>query len=110
MKDRFKHLSRWGEHAKNIAKTPKEIYPNAEVYVFRGVAEDRITVLSDIDILIVFNYKLEDKEIMNLRKRIFFNAVDKHGLPFDSPVKLHVVDDDKAKLYFTIAKKLIKVD
>lgn len=110
VKDKFKHLSKWREYAEIIAKSAKEYYPDAEVYVFGGVAEDRITVLSDIDILILLHGNLSTKELKEARKKIFFNAVDKYNLPFDSPVELHVVDEEKAKLYFRLAKKMIKID
>lgn len=104
VKDRFMHLSRWREYAEKIAKSAKELYPQAEVYVFGGVAEDRITVLSDIDILVILPGK-SVQELRELRTRIFLNAVDKYGLPFDSPVELHVVNEERAKIYFRLAKR-----
>jgi len=45
------------KYAEIIAKASKDIDPNSKVYVFGGVAENRVTVLSDIDILIVTEVK-----------------------------------------------------
>jgi hypothetical protein len=33
----------------------KTVYPDAEVYVFGGAAEGRLTVLSDVDVAVVFD-------------------------------------------------------
>ncbi|BCU71560.1 nucleotidyltransferase domain-containing protein [Stygiolobus caldivivus] len=77
----------------------RDIEPGAEVYVIGGVAEDRITVLSDIDILIVVKRKLEGKEKMELRKKVFFRAMDFYDLPFDAPVELHVEDEESEKKF-----------
>ncbi|BFH73973.1 nucleotidyltransferase domain-containing protein [Sulfurisphaera javensis] len=109
VKNKFKHLARWREYAEMILRSAKEFDNNVKVYVFGGVAEDRVTVLSDIDILLLFPGKLTDKEIIELRRNIFLNAVDKYGLPFDAPVELHVVDEERAKEYFRIAKKMILI-
>ena len=109
VKDKFAHLSKWREYAEIIKKSAKEFDNNVRVYVFGGVAEDRITVLSDIDILLLFSRSLTDREIIELRSKIFLNAVDKYGLPFDAPVELHVVDDERAKNYFKFAKKIIQI-
>ncbi|MCY0883002.1 MAG: hypothetical protein OWQ50_04205 [Acidianus infernus] len=58
-----------------------------------GVAEDRITVLSDIDILIVIKRKLSGKERKELSKKVLIRAMDFYSLPFDAPVELHIEDD-----------------
>ncbi|BFH72918.1 nucleotidyltransferase domain-containing protein [Sulfurisphaera javensis] len=109
VKYKFEHLRRWKEYAEIIAKASKEIDKNVKVYVFGGIAEDRITVLSDIDILIIFPYQLSDKDRRELKKQVLNIAMDKYNLPFGAPVELHVVDEEKAKDYFKHAKKLIEI-
>ncbi len=52
---------------------------------FGGAAEDRLTVLSDIDILIIVNRELTDQEKTKLKAGILWNAVDKYGLPWGYP-------------------------
>lgn len=74
-----------------------------------GVAEDRITVLIDIDILIVTKRKLSGKERKELSKKILIRAMDFYDLPFDAPVELHIEDEENAKRFFSISKKFIKI-
>ncbi|BBL46991.1 MULTISPECIES: nucleotidyltransferase domain-containing protein [Metallosphaera] len=109
VRDKFEHLSKWREYAKAIADSAREFDPGVKVYVFGGVAEDRITVLSDIDILIIFPRLLSDRDIIRLRREILVRAMDEHSLPFDSPVELHVVDSERAKEYLSRARKLIEI-
>ncbi|ARM76845.1 nucleotidyltransferase domain-containing protein [Acidianus manzaensis] len=110
VKDKFAHLRRWKEYATMIFKSAKEINPNVKVLVFGGVAENRITVLSDIDILVIFPGTLSSKERLELKVKIMENVMDKYGLPFDAPVEIHVVDEEKAKEYFKHAKNVIEIN
>ncbi|BCS92568.1 nucleotidyltransferase domain-containing protein [Metallosphaera javensis (ex Sakai et al. 2022)] len=107
---KFEHLRRWREYAEKVNEAVKEVNKNAKVYVFGGVAEDRITVSSDIDILIIFPYPLTDKDRIELKKRIFNTAVEKYNLPFGAPVELHVVDEERAREYLRFAKKVIQIE
>ncbi|WP_338602571.1 nucleotidyltransferase domain-containing protein [Sulfolobus tengchongensis] len=109
VKFKFEHLRRWREYAEKVNKAVKDVDKNAKVYVFGGVAEDRITVLSDIDILIIFPYHLTDKDRIELKKRIFNIAMEKYDLPFGAPIELHVVDEERAKEYLKHAKKVIEI-
>ena len=106
---RFSHLRRWREYAEKVAKAAHDLEPDAEVYVIGGVAEDRITVLSDIDILIVVKRKLEGRERRELFKKVLIRAMDVYGLPFDAPVELHVEDEESAKRFFELSKRAIKI-
>jgi len=50
----FEHLRRWREYAESVCRAARDILGrDVEVYVIGGVAEERTTALSDIDILIV---------------------------------------------------------
>ncbi|AAY81280.1 nucleotidyltransferase domain-containing protein [Sulfolobus acidocaldarius] len=109
VKHRFEHLRRWREYAEIMAKATKDLCSNCKVYVFGGVAEGRVTVLSDIDILVVSEGKLTDTEIKEIWINIMKRAMDVYSLPFDAPVELHVVDKERAVRYFTMAKKLIEI-
>jgi predicted nucleotidyltransferase len=82
-----------------IAKAAKDLEPNAEVYVIGGVAEDRITVLSDLDILIVTKRKIEGRERKELKADILIRAMNVYGLPFDAPVELHLEDEVSVKMF-----------
>ncbi|MCH4815855.1 MAG: nucleotidyltransferase domain-containing protein [Saccharolobus sp.] len=109
VKFRFSHLKRWREYAEKVAKATKDLEPNSEVYIIGGVAEDRITVLSDIDILIIIKRKLNNKERKKLREAILLRAMDSYNLPFDAPVEIHLEDEDEAKRFFELSKKAIKI-
>ncbi|MEM3569479.1 MAG: nucleotidyltransferase domain-containing protein [Candidatus Jordarchaeales archaeon] len=69
-----------------------EIVPKVKVCVICGVVEDRTTIYSDIDILIVLPEKVEKK---NLYVKILTKAMDKYGLPLDAPVELHITTRKK---------------
>jgi predicted nucleotidyltransferase len=109
VKFRFSHLRRWREYAEKIAKATRDIEANADVYVIGGVAEDRITVLSDIDIPVVVKRNVEGKEKRELKKNILIRAMDFYDLPFDAPVELHVEDERVSKRYFELSRKIIKI-
>lgn len=67
------------------------------------MAEGRVTVLSDIDILIVVPKGTPRK---GLYAKILSLAIDKHGLPFDAPVELHIVEEGGETQY----KKRVPID
>ena len=46
-------LMEWRKHVRLACKAVKNVIPNAETYVTGGAAENRLTVRSDIDILVV---------------------------------------------------------
>jgi hypothetical protein len=50
VRSHFKHLRKWREYAVAVMKAARDLIPGARVYVVGGVAEDRTTVLSGIDI------------------------------------------------------------
>ncbi len=101
----FQHLKRWREYAQSIARATLEIVPNAKVYVVGGVAEERTTIYSDIDVLIVLPEGVERK---NLYVRILTKAMDKYGLPLDAPVELHITTKEEARHY--MKSKIIEVE
>ena len=84
VKNHFEHLKRWREYAEKIAKAAKEVLGEAEIYVVGGVAEERTTIYSDIDI-------------------------EAYGLPWDVPVELHIVNEKEAREYLRISKKAVKI-
>jgi hypothetical protein len=86
---RFEHLRRWREYAESVCKTAKNVLgEDVEAYVVGGVAEERTTVLSDIDILIVANTL--PRNTKGLYDEILGRAIDVYGLPWDAPVELYI--------------------
>ena len=103
----FQHLRRWREYAEAVAKAAKDLVPEAKVYVIGGVAEDRTTVLSDIDILIIVPH---EKIRKGLYPEILIRAMDLYGLPWDAPVELHIVNEKEAVEYFKLARRVVSID
>ncbi|MEM4970845.1 MAG: nucleotidyltransferase domain-containing protein [Sulfolobales archaeon] len=85
------YLRMWREAVKKIAEAARDIEPSAEVYVFGGAAEDRLTVLSDIDVAIVLEKPPAPEKLVEIRRKIYSRAVDIYGLPWDYPVEIHVM-------------------
>ncbi|RLE57225.1 MAG: hypothetical protein DRJ40_02620 [Thermoprotei archaeon] len=88
----LQHLKKWREAAEAIAKAVKDLHIKAEVYVIGGAAEDRLTVLSDIDILLCLEEKPKIEDVWILRRKVLEIAMDKYGLPIDYPIELHIQD------------------
>ena len=80
----FRDLSR---HPKIIARAVKELDPEAEIYLFGSVAEDRHIYSSDIDILVVTDTP-PGKVLAGLWRR---------GI--GDPFEIHVVTKDMLKTY-----------
>ena len=109
VKYHFEHLRRWREYVEKISKAVRDIIPDAEIYVIGGVAEDRITIYSDIDILIIIK-NIDPSSKVELVADILDKAIDTYDLPWDAPVELHVVNEEEAKRYFKHCKKVIKIE
>jgi len=100
---RFEHLRRWREYAESIARAARDILgEDVKVYVIGGVAEERTTIFSDIDILIVANELPRDRK--GLYGDILGRAIDVYGLPWDAPVELHITDKKRAEEYLKRGK------
>lgn len=100
---RFEHLRRWREYAKSVCRAARDVLgEDVEVYIVGGVAEERTTVLSDIDILIVAGELPRDRR--GLYGEILGRAIDVYGLPWDAPVELHITDKKRAEEYLKKGK------
>ena len=103
---RFEHLRRWWEYAERVARAAKDLPPGAEVYVIGGVAEGRVTVLSDIDALVaVPGGTPSSEELKRLPVDILLRAVDLYG----RPVEVHVADARTLKLYGKTCRVAVRV-
>ena len=101
---RIKLLRKWSEIAAKVAAAVKTVYPKAEVYVIGGAAEGRLTVLSDIDVAVVFK-----EGIPGDRAEILANvweALDAHGVPMYYPVEIHILDTEEFR---KVKSKKIKI-
>ena len=90
----LEHLRRWREAVEAIAKAVRDLGIKAELYVIGGVAESRLTILSDIDVLLCLEEELGPGDLWALRRKVLGVAMDKYGLPMDYPVELHIQDKE----------------
>ena len=108
VKYHFTHLRRWREYTEKVSRAVQDLAPDAKVYVIGGVAEGRTTIYSDIDILVVV--KSTDP---NTRRKLLIDilerAIDTYGLPWDAPVELHVVGEERAKEYLRHSRNVIRI-
>ena len=88
----LEHLRKWREAVEAIAKAVRELGVKAELYVIGGAAESRLTILSDIDVLLCLEEELRVEDLWMLRKKVLGVAMDKYGLPIDYPIELHIQD------------------
>jgi len=91
-KQHLEHLRRWREAVEAIAKAIRDLGIKAELYVIGGAAESRLTILSDIDVLLCLEEELGPEDRWALRKKVLGLAMDRYGLPIDYPVELHIWD------------------
>lgn len=108
-KNHLKYLRMWRRAAESIAEAIRDLGVEAEAYVIGGAAEDRLTVLSDVDILLCLKEPANPEEIWNLRKRIIGKAIDDHGLPWDYPIELHIHNMEEGKQLLKLCKKYVKI-
>lgn len=59
VKHRFSHLRRRREYVEKVARAARDILGDVRVYVIGGVAENRTTALSDIDVLIAVSGRID---------------------------------------------------
>ena len=98
VKTRLQLLSEWRQAVNKLVEILKRLYPYAEVYLFEGAAENRLTVLSDIDILVVFPVEnIEPEKRVQVLAEIW-EKLERIGLahyPFD----IHVVGYGELERY-----------
>jgi len=100
---RLRIISEWRRYVHVVARAARQVVPGAKVYLVGGAAEDRLTVLSDIDILVVLPRRPGFREAAGLRARILEEA-EKQGLPLYAPVELHIVGEEELERYRRMGK------
>ena len=105
------HLRVWREAARAVARAARDLDPSAEVYVVGGAAEGRLTVLSDVDVVVVPSKALDGEGLNEFRRAVYARAVDLYGLPWDYPVEIHVLAKEEFEGAFTRrGKKVVRVE
>lgn len=86
---RLKLLSKWRSVVARAARAIKRACPDAEIYLFGGAAEDRLTILSDIDLAVVLESLSRDRA--DLLAEIW-RLLEEEGIPLHYPLEIHVLD------------------
>lgn len=89
-------MRKWREYVESIVRASRDTLPFSEAYVVGGVAEGRVTVLSDIDVLIVVD-DINPRDLLKLKAAIMSRAIDCYGLPWDAPVEIHIASRREAE-------------
>ena len=97
-------LREWRSIVHNVARIVKQLYPEAEIYLIGGVAENRITVYSDIDIAVIFKTELNRDKRIDVLTRIW-ESID-NVIPMYYPLEIHILD---IKEFTKIKGKKIKL-
>ena len=84
---RLKLIKKWRSVAFRAAAAIKRVYPHAEVYLFGGAAEGRLTVLSDIDLAVVFDVEPQGRGEVLAR---IWEELEREGIPQYYPLEIHV--------------------
>ena len=110
MAGRLRRLREWRLIARIVARAVKHaLGEEAEVYVIGGAAEDRLTALSDIDVLVVLHRDVSREETGRISRLIYEKAVEL-GMPWDYPIDIHVAGPSLLKLYKKYAKLMIRIE
>ncbi len=107
--ERLKKLHAWREHIVPLAKAAWKILPEAKVYIYGGAAENRLTVLSDIDVLIVHSsIPLNPKDKMRLKIKLW-QIAEEYGVPWDYPFDIHLLTPEEFENFKRNIKLLVEV-
>ena len=108
--ERFRLLKRWRDFAPFIAKACRDVLADAcrKVYVVGGAAEDRLTVLSDIDVVIVVDDpRLKSLEtIVRIKRR-----AEELGIPEELPLDIKIVTAEELQdlVRRSVYRRLIEI-
>lgn len=108
--ERLELLKKWRELSLTVAKAAREVLREAlkAVYVVGSVAEDKITVYSDIDIAIV----VDNPKYKNINTIVDIKLkAEELGLPLEAPIDIKIMTEDEFKEYEgSVYRKVIKID
>ena len=107
----YRRLLRWRRYVGAVARAAADLLGHdARVYVVDGAAEGRLTVLSDIDIVIVSRSVPRDEAgKQRLRLEVRDRAVTRYGLPWDYPVDIHLYNEEEFRAAGGRYRRMIKI-
>ena len=91
-------LMGWRKYVKVVAEAVKAAIPEVKIYVTGSAVEDRLTVESDIDVLVVLPHRPSFAEAVELRAKIL-EEEERLGFPLYVPIELHIIGEEELKRY-----------
>ncbi len=92
--ERYSKLKKWRIYAEIVARACREVLGSKclHVYVVGGAAEDRLTVLSDIDIVII----VPEQKLANLDNIIAIKKkAHEQGLDDEIPIDIKITTEEE---------------
>ncbi len=86
-------LRQWRSIIHEAANIIKRMYPEAEIYLIGGAAENRLTIYSDIDVIVVFKRKLNRRERTIILARIWEALEEK--IPIYYPLEIQILENSE---------------
>lgn len=80
----YELVTTWRRMVRLVAEAAQSLYPGARVYVIGGAAENRLTAVSDVDVLLVLPWEPGPRERLRVKIRVMEEAF-RRGLPLDYP-------------------------
>ena len=99
----------WKRYVKIVSEAVRKVIPEARVYLTGGAAESRLTIESDIDLLVVLPREIDFREAVELRAKILEEA-EKLTLPPHAPVELHLISNRELGEYRKRGKVISEED
>jgi predicted nucleotidyltransferase len=91
-------IAGWRSYLCTVWEAARLAAPGAGVYLAGGAAEDRLTVLSDVDIVVLLTHEPSAPEAAALRAAVL-EAAEALGLPPYAPVEIHVTGPGGLRRY-----------
>ena len=108
--EKLRELLKWRHYVDIFAKAVKKVFGDkAEVYVFGSAVENKLTVDSDIDILIVLDEVpksgLERAKLVEEMWRI----AEEMGIPWWYPIEAHLATQEELEILKRSGAKLVRI-
>ena len=109
MVERLQKLLKWREYIPALREAISQVLPDAEIYIIGGAAENRLTALSDIDVLII-----TDKPPENPMKKAEITSkirekLEEKGINHSYLYQFHIKDKKQAQQLLKTTKIPVKI-
>ena len=106
--ERLRLIREWRRYARYVIDAVERVAPDARVYLIGSVAEGTYTALSDVDILVVLPGRRDNHTLLHVYLKILEEAFNL-GLPWDYPLNLIVVDEERAERFLHTFRKALRL-